>query len=115
MARDDILDLTCGVMYVGLSAVVGLSGISLQNNLIVKAVTAGTSGLFIGGASMAVGLGAGLSGSLSGGYLMSTSEILSLSMGSNVYFTSSGSTSTVTYFLGKSQQTTIGATIVGGP
>lgn len=115
MARDDVLDLTSGIMFVGTSSVVGLSALADQNMLIIKAVLAGTSGLFIGGASMATGLGAGLSGSLSGGYLMSTSEIMSLNMCSNVYFTAAGSTATVSYFLGKSAQLTIGATICGGP
>lgn len=116
--RDDILDLTCVTFYVGTSAVIGLSGLANQNNLIVKAVSAGSSGVYIGGASMSVGLGAGLSGLISngyGGYLMSTNEILSLSMSSNAYFTAAGSTATISAFLGKSAQTTIGATVCGGP
>lgn len=115
MARDDIFDTQGGVFYVGTSAVIGFSAMAYQNNVIFKVIAAGTSGCYIGGASMAVGLGAGLSGFANGGFLVATSDYINIPLSGNIYFTSAGSTSTISALIGKSAFVAIGATILGGP
>jgi hypothetical protein len=97
MARDpSVLNIQCGTFFVGTSASIGLSAVQFQEGAIIKALAVGTSGLFIGGVSMAVGLSA-----IDLGYQMSTGEIIPFPLSGNVYFSSAGSTATVTYMFQK--------------
>ncbi len=99
--KDDILSLTGGKFAVGLSALVGITTLPYQNNLIVKYLSGGASGLYLGGASMAIGLDCGLSGYLGGGYQIAIGEIISLPMCGKPFFTAAGSTAIFTVLTGK--------------
>ena len=99
--KDDILSLTGGKFAVGLSALVGLTTLPYQNNLIIKYLSGGASGLYLGGQSMAIGLDCGLSGYLGGGYQVTLGEILSLPMCGKPFFTAAGSTAIFTVSVGK--------------
>lgn len=114
MARDDIFSVQGSCFYVGSNAVIGFSAIPYQSNLLIKIIAAGTSGAFIGGASMGAGLSAGFG--TTGGYggqLVATGDWINIPISGNIYFTSAGSTSSISVLPGLSAFNAIGATILG--
>ena len=103
MAREDILSVQSGNLYVGLSSIIGLTAISSQMNLFVTAVSLGSSGsLYVGGATLSVG-GAN-------GYQLSTGQILSIPYCGTLNFCANGSTATVSYLIGLAS--TQGSTLI---
>lgn len=105
MAREDILSVQGGNFFVGLSSVIGLTAVPNQMNLFITAVAAGSSGLFVGGASLAVG-----TAGLTAGYQLSTGQILSIPYCGTLNFSAAGSTATVSYLIGLAS--TQGATLI---
>lgn len=105
MSREDVFSPYGKTFFVGTSALIGLTLTPNMNMAILKCISAGSSGLFMGGSTLAVGLSA-----IGNGYQMSTSEILSLSLSDTVWFTAAGSTATITCLFGQSSP---GSTLVG--
>jgi len=97
MARDDVFNPVGGQFYVGLSSVIGLTCLPGQNFLLIKATAAGNSGLYVGGASLSVGLAG-----ITYGMQMATGEQLSWSYCDTLNFSAAGSTATVSYLIGRS-------------
>lgn len=105
MSREDVFAPKCGTFYIGTSAIIGLTFVPGQNYAVIKSVSVGSSGLWMGGITLAVGLSAP-----STGYLFtSANEIQAFNLSDTIYFTSAGSTSQVTYILGNSS---IGSSVV---
>lgn len=77
--------------YVGLSAIIGVTVLPGQVATVFKHGGGGT--LWAGGPSLAVGASA---------YLMTTGEAINIDNSGTVYFVSSGITSTLYLFMGKS-------------
>lgn len=102
MAREDILDINGGVFFVGPGALVQLPVQGKQSGLVISVIAAGTSGVYMGGASMGLGLAAAVTGFSNsiGGYLMSTGQVYSGNVSGSVYFTSAGTTATISYSRG---------------
>lgn len=87
-SSERIVDIVAGPVTVGLSALIGITGVSSQNALLIKYISGGS--LVVGGATCINGSALAVGGA--NGYLMGTSEVLSMNTSGTVYLTAKGAT-----------------------
>jgi len=83
---NNLFDPKGHIVHIGLSAIIGLTAIDMQNLVIVKGYALGASGsLYMGGSTTAVGLG----------YPIAASEVLKFRTTDQLYFAASGNTCSI--------------------
>lgn len=90
-SSDRISDIVAGPIAVGLSALIGITGIANQSALQIKYVSGGS--LIVGGSACINGAALAVGGA--NGYLMGTTEIMSLNTSGTVWVTAKNATAII--------------------